>query len=106
MSDDDPYGRLEREIDDIFSHANPQARMEQLLRESQAKREQEQQELRERLRVQRENDPRYWRGLYDALLSKIEREKEDSKRRRDTMTGMIIVSGVVAVILLLIERFL
>lgn len=93
MADDDPNDRLEREMDDIFSHPNPQARIEELLRESRARREREQDELAERLRVQRENDPRHWKGLYEGLLAEVEREKAEKNRQRDVYFGMAIACG-------------
>jgi hypothetical protein len=101
---DEPHEKLQREIDEIFSDPNPQAPMERRLRDSQQQAEREHLALMERLRVQRENNPRYWKGLYENLLAKIEEERQDHKRRQDTLWGLIIASGVVAAVLFIIER--
>jgi hypothetical protein len=103
---DDSNDRLERELDDIFSHPNPQVRMEERRRESEAQEEREHLELLEWLRVQRESDPRYWKGLYESLLAKIERERQDQKRKQDTLLGGIIATGLVAVVLFILDRVL
>lgn len=106
MADDDPYDRLEREMDDIFSHPNPEARIDELLRESRARREREQDELAERLRVQRESDPRHWKSLYEGLLMKLEREKAEKNQQRDMYFGMAIACGVFLAIWLAITHLL
>ena len=90
MSDDPPRDEIISKIDEWFSHPDPQTRMKEYIREVDERQERERLELHERLRAQRENDPNYWKGLYNNLTAKIEQDRKEEKRRRDSKLVILI----------------
>ncbi len=101
-----PDDELSRAIEDICSHPDPNVRMREIIREAEERREREAEELAERLRIQRESDPRYWKSRYEGLLRQIESEKQEKQRTRDTYIGMIFVSAIFAAVILIIDKLL
>ena len=106
QDDNPPNDELSRAIEDICSHPDPNARLREITREAEERREREAEELAERLRVQRENDPRYWKSRYEGLLQQIESEKQEKQRTRDMYIGMILVSAIFAAVILIIDKLL
>lgn len=101
-----PDDELTRAVEDIFSHPDPNARMREIIREAEERREREAEELAERLRIQRENDPRYWKSRYEGLLRQIESEKQEKQRTRDTYIGIFIASAIFVAVIFIVDKFL
>jgi hypothetical protein len=106
MSDDPSEDEIIQKLDGFFAHPDPDARMKEFIRESDERRDREYFELHERLQVQRESDPRYWKGLYEGLLARIEQERNEKKRNLEVIGGLIIASGFFALALFVMDKLL
>jgi phytoene/squalene synthetase len=97
--DEDPSeDELSRAIDDISSHPDPIARAREITRDAE--------ERAERLQRQQENNPTYWKRLYEGLLQQIEAEKQEKQKTRELYIGALIVSAVFVAIIFVIDKVL
>jgi DNA repair exonuclease SbcCD ATPase subunit len=68
------------------------------IEESAQRREEDEERIAEQLKRKRENDPKYWRGLYEGLLRRIEAEREQKQEDRRTLTIVLTINAFVFIL--------
>lgn len=96
---------MERELNDVMSHPNPRARFAEIRKEAEAAKERREIERDYQLQISRENDPRYWKRLYENLVAQLKREEKEKKQFLEMwlLLGGLAAGG--AIFLFILKQF-